>query len=104
MLNFLWWFVVGPIVGWVTGRVMRAQGGWWLDVIAGLIGAFVMGTACTLLDLDFVNSPEGSALVGGVGALIVVLVFRWSTRNKNAMALPRSGSRSYTSYKSRMRK
>ena len=104
MLNFLWWFVVGPVVGWVTGRVMRAQGGWWLDVIAGLIGAFVVGTACTLLGLDFASSQEGAPLVGAIGALVVVIVFRWSTRNKSAMAQPRPSSRSYTSYKSRMQK
>ncbi len=105
MLNFLWWFLVGPLVGWVAGRLMRTRQAWWLDAIAGLVGAILAGTACELLGLDFSSTEIGAVLVAAAGALIVTFVFRKVAGEKLATLPKRSSTRSsYTSYKSRIGK
>ena len=104
MLNFLWWFVVGPLVGWLAGKLMRAGGSPWLDAAAGLVGAIVIGTACDLLGFIVSSSGLDAALSGAAGALVVTFVFR-KVIAKDSEALPNPSSRkSYTSYKSRLGK
>jgi uncharacterized membrane protein YeaQ/YmgE (transglycosylase-associated protein family) len=104
MLTFLWWFVVGPGVGWLTGKLMRIPGKGLLPAIAGLVGAFLVGAVCDLLDLEISASGPGSILIGIVGALVVTVIF-CKVVKKDSQGTPRIASdRSYTSYKSRMRK
>ena len=104
MLNFLWWFTVGPVVGWLAGRLMRTRQAWWLDAIAGLVGAILAGTACELLGMDFSTTEIGAGLVGAAGALLVTLVVRKTTGEKFAPEAKQSSARSFTSYKSRIGK
>jgi uncharacterized membrane protein YeaQ/YmgE (transglycosylase-associated protein family) len=104
MLSFLWWFVVGPAVGWLTGKLMRIPGNGLLPAVSGLVGAFLVGTVCDLLDFELSASGPGAILIGIVGALVVTIIF-CKVVKKDAQGTPRlAGTRSYTSYKSRMRK
>ncbi len=105
MLNFLWWFVVGPAVGWLTGKVMRTPASGLMAAISGLVGAFLVGTVCDLLDFEFSGSIPGSMLIGMVGAFLSTFVFcKVIARDTHAPSRPATGRSSYTSYKSRMRK
>jgi uncharacterized membrane protein YeaQ/YmgE (transglycosylase-associated protein family) len=106
MLNFLWWFFVGPFVGWIAGRFMRNSQNPWLDALAGLVGAFLLGTLCELAGFNVTYTPLDAALTGAAGALVVTLAFRIAMSQKKTGAAKSSGSRagSYTSYKSRMGK
>jgi uncharacterized membrane protein YeaQ/YmgE (transglycosylase-associated protein family) len=102
MLSFLWWFIVGPAVGWLTGKMMRVPGNGLLAAVSGLVGAFLVGTVCDLLDFELSGSVAGSVLIGIVGALIVTIIF-CKVVAKDAKGTPRmAATRSYTSYKSRM--
>lgn len=104
MFNFLWSFVVGPVAGWLTGRLMRSKGIGWLDIIAGLVGALIVTTIFALLGSDFSSTEIGTALISAVGAVVVTFLFR-KVAAKNPDALPKGAStRSFTSYKSRMGK
>ena len=42
-MNFLIWLAVGGIIGWVASMVMKtdAQQGVFLNVIVGIVGAFL---------------------------------------------------------------
>lgn len=105
MLNFLWWFVVGPAVGWLTAKVMRTSASGLLAAISGLIGAFLVGTVCDLLDFELSSSIPGSVLIGMVGALISTIIFcKAIAKDSEAPSRPAGARSSYTSYKSRMRK
>ncbi len=44
-MNFLIWLIVGGIVGWLASLIMRtdAQQGILLNVVVGIIGAFIGG-------------------------------------------------------------
>jgi len=104
MLNFLWWFVVGPAVGWLTAKLMRTTASGLLAAISGLVGAFLVGTVCDLLDFELSSSIPGSMLIGMVGAFIATFIFcKVIAKDSQAPSRP-ANARSYTSYKSRMRK
>jgi len=104
LLNFLWWFVVGPAAGWLAGKLMRSTGGAGLDALAGLVGAILAGALGVFIGFDFSNSALGACLTAAVGALAVLLIYK-RVAAKEAGAAPRkANSRSYTSYKSRMDK
>lgn len=105
MFYFFWSFLVGPVAGWLTGRLMRSKGIGWLDMVAGLIGALIVTTIFALLGSDFSFTEIGTVLISAVGAVVVTFIFHKAAA-KRPDALPKAVSTrsSFTSYKSRMGK
>ncbi len=84
-MNFILWLVIGGVIGWLASIVMRtdAQQGIFLNVVVGIVGAFVGGLIFTggtisngLSVYTFLTS-----LVGAIILLAIVnLVRRGSLR------------------------
>lgn len=79
MINFLIWIVVGAIIGWLASMVMRtdSQQGLLLDIIVGIVGAFLGGLLAGMLGIGggTINSNDFSLtglLVSFVGALVLL--------------------------------
>jgi uncharacterized membrane protein YeaQ/YmgE (transglycosylase-associated protein family) len=74
--SILAWIVVGLIAGWLAGLFMRGGGyGIVLDIVVGLIGAFVGGLVFSL----FVAGEAGfwgSIGIAFVGACILIAITR----------------------------
>jgi uncharacterized membrane protein YeaQ/YmgE (transglycosylase-associated protein family) len=105
VLNFVWWFLVGPIAGWLVGKVMKTSHIGWLNAAAGLVGAVLAGVLTELLGFDPSRTGLGAALTGAAGAITVTFIFAKVIAPKSTPAQSSSSkSRSYTSYKSRMGK
>jgi uncharacterized membrane protein YeaQ/YmgE (transglycosylase-associated protein family) len=89
MINFILWLIVGGVIGWIASMIMRtdAQQGMLLNVVVGIIGAFLGGLLISpLLGLetmstDNVFSLSGMlvALLGAVILLAIVNMFRRGT-------------------------
>jgi len=88
MLNFLIWIIVGGVIGWVASLVMRtdAQQGTLLNIVVGIVGAFLAGMVLTpLFGIDTINSGNFSlpallvSLLGAVILLAIVNLFRRGT-------------------------
>ena len=83
-MNFLIWLIVGGVVGWLASLVMRtdAQQGILLNVVVGIIGAFIGGW----LIAPLIGGSTGSggfdimgfiaALIGAIILLAIVNLFR----------------------------
>jgi uncharacterized membrane protein YeaQ/YmgE (transglycosylase-associated protein family) len=85
MLNFIVWIIVGGLIGWVASILMHtnAQQGILLNVIVGIVGAFIAGYVLTpFLGISTINQNNFSlpallvSLGGAVILLFVVSLFR----------------------------
>ena len=80
MVNFIVWIIVGGIIGWVASLIMRtdAQQGTLLNIIVGIVGAFLAGLLLTpLFNVGTINSGNFSLpalLISLLGALILLAV------------------------------
>ena len=84
-MNLIVWLVVGGILGWIASLMMGtdAQQGILLNVIVGIVGAFLAGLLLTpLFGINTINQSNFSlpamlvSLVGAVILLAIVNLFR----------------------------
>ena len=87
MINFILWLVFGALVGWLASIVMRtdAQQGALMNIIVGIVGAFIGGLVFNFLGLggSNINSNDfslGALLVSFVGAVILLAIVNLARR------------------------
>ena len=80
MVNFIVWLIAGAIIGWLASRIMGTNGqqGLLMDIVVGVVGAFVAGWFITpLVGVGTINQSNFSIpalLVSLVGAIILLAV------------------------------
>ena len=81
MINFILWLLFGALVGWLASIVMRtdAQQGALLNIVVGIIGAFLGGLLFNLLGIggSNINNSDfslGALLVSFIGALVLLVI------------------------------
>ena len=89
-MNFIIWIIIGGIIGWLASLVMKtdAQQGMFLNVIVGIVGAFLGGwLLAPLFGSGTINANDFSVMslvVSFLGAVIqlaiVNLIRRGSAR------------------------
>lgn len=78
MINFLIWIILGGVLGWLASIMMRtdASQGTLLNIIVGIVGAFVAGMVLTpLFGVATINQNNFSLpalLVSFLGAVILL--------------------------------
>jgi uncharacterized membrane protein YeaQ/YmgE (transglycosylase-associated protein family) len=84
-MNFIIWLIVGGLIGWVASMIMRtdAQQGVVLNVVVGIIGAFLGGwLIAPMIGSGTINSNDFSiyglisSLIGAIILLAIVNLFR----------------------------
>ncbi len=79
-MNFIIWLVVGGLIGWVASKIMNtdAQQGVFLNVVVGIVGAFVAGWFISpLVGVPTINQNAlsiGALLVSLLGAIILLAI------------------------------
>ena len=87
-MNFLIWLAVGGVIGWVASMVMKtdAQQGIFLNVIVGIVGAFLGGLLISpLVGVPSINQDAfslGAMLVSLLGAIILLAIVNLFRRGK----------------------
>jgi uncharacterized membrane protein YeaQ/YmgE (transglycosylase-associated protein family) len=86
IINFVLWLLFGALVGWLASLVMRtdAQQGALLNIIVGIVGAFLGGFIFSALGIGGSNINDGNfnlssllvSLVGAIVLLAIVNLFR----------------------------
>ena len=84
-MNFILWLIAGALIGWVASRIMGTSGqqGLLLDIVVGVVGAFLAGWFLTpLFGVGTINQNNFSlpallvSLLGAVVLLAIVILFR----------------------------
>jgi uncharacterized membrane protein YeaQ/YmgE (transglycosylase-associated protein family) len=79
-MNFIIWLVVGGLIGWIASLIMGtdAQQGVFLNIVVGIIGAFLAGFLLTpLFGIDTINQNNfslGAMLVSLLGATLLLAI------------------------------
>jgi uncharacterized membrane protein YeaQ/YmgE (transglycosylase-associated protein family) len=83
MVNFIVWIIVGAIIGWVASMIMGTRGGLLVNIIVGIVGAFIAGLVLTpLLGIGTINQNNFSlpalivSLLGAIILLAIVSLFQ----------------------------
>jgi uncharacterized membrane protein YeaQ/YmgE (transglycosylase-associated protein family) len=81
------WIVLGAIAGFITNLIMGGKEGPIPTIILGIIGAivggFVAGTLLGVADVTGINIS--SIIVSVIGAVIVVVIYRFVMRSRTAV-------------------
>lgn len=79
-MNIIIWLVVGGLIGWVASLIMRtdAQQGIFLNVVVGIVGAFLGGWFLSpLFGVSTINQSNFSVpglLVSLLGAVVLLAI------------------------------
>ncbi|WP_375402326.1 GlsB/YeaQ/YmgE family stress response membrane protein [uncultured Sphingomonas sp.] len=84
MINLLIWLVVGGVIGWLASIIMRtdAQQGIFLNIIVGIVGAFIGGLIISGGSINRAPLNITSFLVSLVGAVILLAIVNLVRRGR----------------------
>ncbi len=89
MINFILWILFGALVGWLASIVMRtdAQQGALMNIIVGIVGAFLGGLIVSLFGGPANNINSGdfslvSLIVSFIGACVLLAIVNAFTRGR----------------------
>lgn len=84
MWDILVWIIIGGLAGWLASTVVRGGGmGILMDVIVGIVGAFIGGLVVELVGgTGFTGFNLWSFIVAFVGAVILLLIVRLVTGSR----------------------
>lgn len=79
MVNFIVWIIIGGIIGWIASMIMRtdAQQGLLLNIVVGIVGAFLAGWLLSpLFGIPSINESFSIAamLISLLGAVILLAI------------------------------
>ena len=76
-MGWLAWLIVGAIAGWLASMVMRSGQGLLMDIVIGILGAFIGGFLANAAGVTGVTGFNiWSILVAFVGAVVLLAVLR----------------------------
>ena len=83
MTDFIVWLIAGGIIGWVASSLMHTREGLLMNIVVGIVGAFIAGLVLTpMLGIGTINQNNFSlpalivSLLGAIALLAVVSVLR----------------------------
>ena len=83
-MGIIIWLIIGGIVGWLASLVMRtdAQQGILLNIVVGIVGAFLGGLIFSRGDINEAPLDVTSFLVSLVGAIILLAIVNLFRRGR----------------------
>ena len=76
MINLIVVIIVGAIIGWVAGMIMKTRGGLLVDIIVGIVGALLAGWLFGKTLFTAGNFSIESLLWSLLGAIILLAIVK----------------------------
>lgn len=73
-MGFLGWIVVGLLAGWIASMVLNRHHGLIVNLIIGLVGAFIGGWINDTFIHFYATTFIGSLIVAVVGSLVLLFL------------------------------
>lgn len=74
-MSWLYSIIIGALVGWLAGKIMKSDGGLLKNILLGWVGSIVGNFAANLLRISS-DSLAGNILLSLGGACLVIFLFR----------------------------
>jgi uncharacterized membrane protein YeaQ/YmgE (transglycosylase-associated protein family) len=75
-MSLLWTLIIGAIAGWLAGTLVKGRGfGLIVDIIVGIVGAFIGGWVFGLLGLT-AWGLLGQLCMATLGAVILLVIIK----------------------------
>ena len=87
-MNLIIWLIAGAVIGWLASKIMgtNSQQGLLLDIVVGVVGAFLAGWFLTpLFGIGTINQNNFSLpalLVSLLGAVLLLAIIRLFRRGR----------------------
>ncbi|WP_423140633.1 GlsB/YeaQ/YmgE family stress response membrane protein [Parablastomonas sp. CN1-191] len=82
LTQLLIWLVIGGVCGWLAGLVMRDGGGIIVNIVVGIVGAFLAGLIFHRGTINDNPLDLNSFLVSLVGAIILLAILNLIRRGR----------------------
>lgn len=76
ILNIIVTILVGALVGWLAGKIMKFNGQFWINSLLGIVGSFVGLFLASLIGISVNAISIGGILISILGACLIVWVVR----------------------------
>jgi uncharacterized membrane protein YeaQ/YmgE (transglycosylase-associated protein family) len=83
-MGIILWLIVGGVIGWLASIIMRtdAQQGIFLNIVVGIIGAFIGGLVVSGGSINSAPLTLTSFLVSLLGAVILLAIVNLVRRGR----------------------
>jgi uncharacterized membrane protein YeaQ/YmgE (transglycosylase-associated protein family) len=71
-MGFIFWIIVGGLAGWIASIIMKNPSGLLMNIVVGIIGAFIGGWLFGQLGIYPGAGFAGSLVTAIVGAVILL--------------------------------
>jgi len=76
-MNIIIWLAVGGLIGWMASLLMRSPEGILMNVVVGIVGAFIGGWLFSALGIATpFGGMGGTIFVAFIGAIVLLFVLR----------------------------
>ena len=82
MINLIVTIIVGAIIGWVAGMIMRTRGGLLVDLVVGIVGALLAGFLFGKGIFSQASFGIVAILWSLLGAVILLAIFKLLFRGR----------------------
>ena len=74
--NIIITILIGALVGWLAGLIMKSEHGFWMRVLLGVVGSAVGRLIAGLIGIHADKVSIGGILISVAGACLVVWLMR----------------------------
>src|SRR5690606_11295616 len=75
-MNVILWITIGGLAGWIASLVMKSRSSLLMNIIVGVIGAFIGGWLFGVLGIQPAGGFAGSLVTAVVGAVILIFALQ----------------------------